>query len=86
MGNGKTFHAAAPKLLKIIEEPPAKTLFVGITDHLEQVLSTIRSRMQIIQIPTPTPEESLEILNDFLILKRMRLRDWFLPMVIIYLA
>ncbi|HHW59501.1 MAG: hypothetical protein WBL11_03345 [Bacteroidales bacterium] len=61
----RLFHAAAPKLLKIIEEPPAKTLFVGITDHLEQVLSTIRSRMQIIQIPTPTPEESLEILNDF---------------------
>lgn len=61
----RLFHAAAPKLLKIIEEPPAKTLFVGITDHLEQVLSTIRSRMQIIQIPTPTPEESLEMLNDF---------------------
>lgn len=47
----KLFHAAAPKLLKILEEPPDKTLFLLICENHEQVLSTIISRAQIIKIP-----------------------------------
>ena len=47
----KLFHAAAPKLLKILEEPPDKTLFVLISENHEQVISTILSRTQIIKIP-----------------------------------
>ena len=39
------------KLLKIIEEPPAKTLFLLITEDEEMVISTIRSRSQIIPFP-----------------------------------
>lgn len=60
----KLFHAAAPKLLKIIEEPPANTLFIGITDSLDKVLDTIKSRMQIIHLPAPSPEESVTTLNE----------------------
>jgi len=47
----KLFHAAAPKLLKILEEPPDKTLFILISENHEQVISTILSRTQIIKVP-----------------------------------
>ena len=38
-------------LLKIIEEPPANTLFILVAQNQEQILSTILSRTQIIKIP-----------------------------------
>jgi DNA polymerase-3 subunit delta' len=41
----------ANKLLKLIEEPPNKTLFLLITEDEENVISTIRSRAQIIRVP-----------------------------------
>ena len=47
----KLFHAAAPKLLKILEEPPDKTLFLLICENSDQVINTILSRTQIIKIP-----------------------------------
>lgn len=46
----RLFHAAAPKLLKILEEPPAKTLFLLIAENQEQILNTILSRTQIIKL------------------------------------
>ncbi|MGI6320672.1 MAG: ATP-binding protein [Bacteroidales bacterium] len=46
----KWFHAAAPKLLKTIEEPPANSLILMITEDYENVLNTIRSRSQLIKI------------------------------------
>lgn len=41
---------AANKLLKAIEEPPAQTLFLLITQNPEQVIPTIRSRCQLIRL------------------------------------
>ena len=41
----------ANKLLKILEEPPAKTLFLLITESPNQLLTTILSRTQKIEIP-----------------------------------
>ena len=38
-------------LLKIIEEPPANTLFILVAQNQEQILTTILSRTQIIKIP-----------------------------------
>lgn len=38
-------------LLKIIEEPPQKTLFLFVTDAIDRVLPTILSRMQLVKIP-----------------------------------
>jgi DNA polymerase-3 subunit delta' len=38
-------------LLKIIEEPPANTLFILVAQNQEQMLSTILSRTQIVKIP-----------------------------------
>jgi DNA polymerase-3 subunit delta' len=40
---------SANKLLKILEEPPEKTIFVLVSNHTEQLLTTIISRVQ--QIP-----------------------------------
>ncbi|HEY0299629.1 MAG TPA: hypothetical protein VGB84_10465 [Arachidicoccus sp.] len=39
------------KLLKLIEEPPAKTLFIFVAENEEQILPTILSRTQLIKIP-----------------------------------
>lgn len=50
--------SCANKLLKMIEEPPVKTLFILITESLEDIISTIRSRCQLISIP-PIGEEPL---------------------------
>lgn len=41
----------ANKLLKILEEPSAKTLFLLVSEHPEQLLSTILSRVQTIRVP-----------------------------------
>jgi len=43
--------AAANKLLKIIEEPPQKTLFLLVTEHEDLILPTITSRCQLVKIP-----------------------------------
>lgn len=39
------------KLLKIIEEPPANTLFILVAENEEAVLPTILSRCQLVKIP-----------------------------------
>jgi len=59
----KLFHAAAPKILKILEEPPDKTLFILIAEDTESILPTILSRTQIVRIP-PIDHDSL--LDHFL--------------------
>ncbi len=52
----KLYHAAAPKLLKILEEPPDKTLFVLISENPDQILKTILSRVQLLKF-TPHSDE-----------------------------
>ncbi|MEM9141767.1 MAG: DNA polymerase III subunit, partial [Bacteroidota bacterium] len=44
--------AAANKLLKLIEEPPERTVFLLITEDLEQIIQTIRSRCQVLHFPS----------------------------------
>jgi DNA polymerase-3 subunit delta' len=46
----KMHTAAANKLLKILEEPPDKTLFLLVTENEDQLLRTIVSRTQLINI------------------------------------
>lgn len=41
----------ANKLLKILEEPAEKTVFLLVSEHPEQLLSTIQSRVQMIRVP-----------------------------------
>ena len=47
----RLYHAAAPKLLKTLEEPENKTLFILMTENPDNILSTIKSRTQYIKIP-----------------------------------
>jgi len=47
----KMHQACSNKLLKLIEEPPSKTLFLLITEDEESVITTIRSRTQLIKVP-----------------------------------
>ena len=42
---------ASNKLLKFIEEPPDKTVFLLVAEDQEQIIATIRSRTQIIKLP-----------------------------------
>ena len=41
----------ANKLLKLLEEPPAQTVFLLVSEQPEKVLQTIRSRTQIVEMP-----------------------------------
>lgn len=41
--------AASNKLLKLLEEPPEKTVFILITEHEEDIIQTIRSRCQVLR-------------------------------------
>ena len=43
--------SAANKLLKILEEPPQKTLFLLVTEREDLLLQTIISRCQLVKIP-----------------------------------
>lgn len=51
--------SAANKLLKLIEEPPNQTIFILITEDEEQIISTIRSRCQLLHFP-PLSEEDIK--------------------------
>ena len=39
------------KLLKILEEPPAKTVFLMVSNHPDEIITTILSRTQHVNIP-----------------------------------
>lgn len=43
--------AASNKLLKLIEEPPDKTIFILIAEDEEQIINTIKSRCQLLRFP-----------------------------------
>jgi len=54
--------AAANKLLKLIEEPPDKTLFLLLTEQEDQLIDTIKSRCQKIQFPNLSESQITEAL------------------------
>ena len=57
---------AANKLLKLIEEPPSKTIFILIAEDEEQIINTIRSRCQILHFP-PLAEDVIKeaLIKDY---------------------
>ncbi|NQU52608.1 MAG: DNA polymerase III subunit delta [Bacteroidetes bacterium] len=56
--------ACSNKLLKLIEEPPSKTLFVLITENEEAVIGTIRSRAQLVKFPFVDKESITQALRN----------------------
>jgi DNA polymerase-3 subunit delta' len=59
----KMHPSAANKLLKLIEEPPDRTLFLLVSDEADKVLPTILSRCQLVRLPGFTNDE----VRDYLI-------------------
>ncbi len=49
--------SAANKLLKLIEEPPEKTVFILITESEEQIINTIKSRCQALHFPALSEQD-----------------------------
>jgi len=61
----KMHPSAANKLLKLIEEPPDKTLFLLVSEEPDKVIPTILSRCQLIRLPGFSNDE----IRDFLVSK-----------------
>lgn len=53
---------AANRLLKLVEEPPEKTLFILVSENQEELLMTIRSRTVLMKIPKLTYNDVSEAL------------------------
>jgi len=49
--------SAANGILKILEEPPANTFFLLVSNAAERLLPTVLSRTQMVQVPLLTDEE-----------------------------
>lgn len=47
----KMNQSAANKLLKLIEEPPEKTVILMVSEHTDKILATILSRTQLLHVP-----------------------------------
>lgn len=56
--------SAANKLLKIIEEPPQKTLFLFVANSDENIIKTVLSRTQIVKIPAFTNQDISSYLSS----------------------
>ena len=52
------------KLLKLLEEPPKKTIFLLVSENSDLILKTIISRVQIIKIPNYNSIEIEDFLNS----------------------
>jgi DNA polymerase-3 subunit delta' len=78
----KLFYSAAPKLLKILEEPPEKTLFILVSEDPDQIISTIRSRTLLIKIPKGESRPSISENKGNLLLFREWMRLCFAKDVI----
>ena len=55
--------SAANGILKILEEPPEKTIFLLVANDSEKLLTTILSRTQIVTIPKLTDSDLADILQ-----------------------
>ena len=51
---------AANKLLKLIEEPPEKTVIIMVSEQTDRILPTILSRTQLLHVPPLTDSEITE--------------------------
>lgn len=53
------------KILKLVEEPPEKTLLLLLTENEEQVLTTIQSRCQKLHFPLLSEDDISTYLSDY---------------------
>ena len=55
---------AANALLKMLEEPPPASLFVLVTDAIDDLLPTVRSRCVLVRVGAPARTDALAWLNS----------------------
>lgn len=55
----KMHNSAANKLLKLLEEPPEKTLFILVSEEPDKIIPTILSRCQLIKMSSVKKEDLL---------------------------
>jgi len=55
--------ASSNALLKILEEPPPFTVFLVVSHQPDNLLATLLSRMQRVNIPAPSPDEMIAFLQ-----------------------
>ncbi len=58
----KMHNTCANKLLKILEEPPEKTVFLMVSNEPDQIITTILSRTQHIHVPRLTEKDIAQTL------------------------
>jgi len=62
----KMHNSAANKILKILEEPEGKTLFILVSENPDELLPTIISRTQLIKVPRFSETEiEFGLINSF---------------------
>jgi len=59
----KIYPSMAHKLLKSLEEPDGRTLFLLVSENLEQILPTIVSRLQLVKVPKYNTQEFVDIVS-----------------------
>jgi DNA polymerase-3 subunit delta' len=67
--------STANKLLKLIEEPPEKTLFLLVSEEPDKVLPTILSRCQLVKIPSFKQDEIASYLVEHLRIHKAKADD-----------
>ncbi len=60
----KIYTPMGHKLLKSLEEPDGKTLFILVSENFEQILPTILSRLQLVKVNKFTTEDFVGILSQ----------------------
>ncbi|MCB9201689.1 MAG: DNA polymerase III subunit delta' [Flavobacteriales bacterium] len=71
----KMHESSANKFLKLLEEPPEKSLFILVTDDDEKLLPTITSRCQITKIPRIEDNQIQEKLQEITDLDEQKILD-----------
>lgn len=66
---------SANTLLKTLEEPPESTLFILVSDQLDRVLPTIRSRCRMLALPRPQTDEALAWMRQELLAAGVKVDD-----------
>ncbi|MCU0327915.1 MAG: hypothetical protein MUE53_02890 [Chitinophagales bacterium] len=67
--------AESNKILKILEEPPAKTIYILIAERIDRLLPTIISRCQLHQIHSPDPDKFIRLVPSSL--EKEDIRQYF---------
>jgi len=67
--------SASNKLLKMIEEPPPKTIFILVTEDYEKIIKTILSRTQLIKIPKISDDVMFECIKEKHDIEESKIRE-----------